>query len=107
MRQKLRPSETAEQHMRDTRRATRQRYSAEEKIRIVLSGLRSEHSIAELCPHEAIGESLYDAWRKEFLQAGKKRLAGDTERQAYQASTDFRFGCNVITLPISLGFGRC
>jgi hypothetical protein len=71
------------------------------------SGLRGEHSIAELYPHEAIAESLYDAWSKEFLEAGKKRLAGDTERQAHQALIDFRFGCRVITLPISLGFGRC
>jgi transposase len=82
MRQKPGPSETAEQHVREIRRATRKRYSAEEKIRIVLSGLRGEHSIAELCRREAISESLYYSWSKEFLEAGKKRLAGDTERQA-------------------------
>jgi transposase len=82
MRQKPGPSETAEQHVREIRRATRKRYSTEEKIRIVLSGLRGEHSIAELCRREAISESLYYSWSKEFLEAGKKRLAGDTERQA-------------------------
>lgn len=82
MRQKPGPSETAEEHVRAIRRATRKRYAAEEKIRIVLSGLRGEHSIAELCRREGIAESLYYAWSKEFLEAGKKRLAGDTERQA-------------------------
>jgi transposase len=82
MRQKPGPSETAEQHVREIRRATRKKYSAEEKIRIVLSGLRGEHAIAELCRREGIAESLYYAWSKEFLEAGKKRLAGDTERQA-------------------------
>jgi transposase len=82
MRQKAVPSQTAEQHVREIRRATRKKYSAEEKIRIVLAGLRGEHSIAELCRVEGIAESLYYAWSKEFLEAGKKRLAGDTERQA-------------------------
>jgi transposase len=73
---------TAEQHVREIRRQTRKKYSSEEKIRIVLSGLRGEHSIAELCRREGIAESLYYAWSKEFLEAGKKRLSGDTERQA-------------------------
>ena len=82
MRQKALPSQTAEQHVREIRRATRKKYSSEEKIRIVLAGLRGEHSIAELCRVEGIAESLYYAWSKEFLEAGKKRLAGDTERQA-------------------------
>ena len=59
-----------------------QAYSAEEKIRIVLSGLRGEDSIAELCRREGIAESLYYSWSKEFLEAGKKRLSGDTARQA-------------------------
>jgi transposase len=76
---------TAEQHVREIRRATRKQYSAEEKIRIVLAGLRGEHSIAELCRREGLAESLYYAWSKEFLEAGKKRLAGDTARAA---STD-------------------
>ena len=68
--------------MRDIRRKTRKQYSAEEKIRIVLSGLRVEDSIAELCRREGIAESLYYSWSKEFLEAGKKRLSGDTARQA-------------------------
>ena len=68
--------------MRDIRRRTRKQYSAEEKIRIVVAGLRGEDSIAELCRREGIAESLYYSWSKEFLEAGKKRLAGDTARQA-------------------------
>lgn len=82
MRQKSGPTQTAEQHVRDIRRATRKKYSAEEKIRIVLAGLRGEYSISELCRREGIAESLYYSWSKEFLEAGKRRLAGDTERQA-------------------------
>ena len=67
--------------MRDIRRRTRKQYSAEEKIRIVVAGLRGEESIAELCRREGIAESLYYSWSKEFLEAGKKRLAGNTARQ--------------------------
>ena len=73
---------TPEQIVKDIRRATRKHHSAEEKIRIVLEGLRGEYSIAELCRREGIAESLYYSWSKEFLEAGKKRLAGDTARQA-------------------------
>jgi len=69
-------------HFRDTTRATRKIHNAEEKIRIVLAGLRGEDSIAELCRREGIAQSLYYSWSKEFLEAGKKRLAGDTARQA-------------------------
>ncbi len=72
----------AEKAVRDIRRKTRKQYSAEEKIRIVLEGLRGEESIAALCRREGIAESLYYSWSKEFLEAGKKRLAGDTGRQA-------------------------
>jgi len=72
----------AERAVRDIRRKTRKQYSAEEKIRIVVSGLRGEESIAALCRHEGIAEGLYYSWSKEFLEAGKKRLAGDTGRQA-------------------------
>jgi len=82
MSQKQGLSQTAEQHVREIRRRTRKQYSSEEKVRIVLSGLRGEHSIAELCRREGIAESMYYAWSKEFMEAGKKRLAGDTERQA-------------------------
>jgi transposase len=72
----------AEQVIKDIRRATRKQYSAEEKIRIVLEGVRGEESIAALCRHEGIAESLYYNWSKEFLEAGKRRLAGDTARAA-------------------------
>lgn len=72
----------AEQVIKDIRRATHKQYSAEEKIRIVLEGLRGEESIAALCRREGIAESLYYTWSKEFLEAGKKRLAGDTARAA-------------------------
>ncbi len=68
--------------VRDIRRATRRRFSAEEKIRIVVDGLRGEDSIAELCRREGINQNLYYRWSKEFLEAGKKRLAGDTAREA-------------------------
>ena len=72
----------AEQVVRDIRRATRKHHSAEDEIRIVLEGLRGEESIAALCRREGIAESLYYAWSKEFLEAGKRRLAGDTARAA-------------------------
>ncbi len=75
-------SDSAEKTVRDIRRATRRRFSAEEKIRIVLRGLRGEDSIAELCRKEGINQNLYYRWSKEFLEAGKKRLAGDTAREA-------------------------
>jgi transposase len=73
---------SSERLVKDIRRATRKHYSAEDKIRIVLDGLRGEQSIAELCRREAIAESLYYSWSKEFLEAGKRRLAGDTARAA-------------------------
>ena len=83
MRQKSGPqTSAAEKTIKDIRRATRKQYSAEEKIRIVLDGLRGEYSIAELCRREGIAESLYYSWSKEFLEAGKRRLAGDTARAA-------------------------
>ena len=74
--------EPAEQVIKEIRRATRRQFSAEEKIRIVLSGLRGEDGIAELCRREGIVQNLYYRWSKEFLEAGKKRLAGDTARAA-------------------------
>jgi len=82
MRSKSGPQPSAEQHVREIRRQTRKRYSSEEKIRIVLEGLRGEYSIAELCRREGIAQGLYYKWSKEFLEAGKRRLSGDTERQA-------------------------
>ena len=83
MRQKsVHPESPSERIVKNIRRATRKRHSSEEKIRIVLDGLRGEASIAELCRREGIAESLYYAWSKEFLEAGKRRLAGDTARAA-------------------------
>src|SRR3974390_991005 len=83
MRQKSAPAkEPAEQVIKTIRRATRRQFSAEEKIRIVLDGLRGEDSIAELCRREGIVQNLYYRWSKDFLEAGKKRLAGDTARAA-------------------------
>jgi transposase len=83
MRQKSRTTDvSSEEIVKNIRRATRRRYSAEEKIRIVLDGLRGEVSIAELCRREGIAEGLYYSWSKEFLEAGKRRLAGDTARAA-------------------------
>ena len=83
MRQTLVPAkEPADAIVKEIRRATRRRFSAEEKIRIVLDGLRGEDSIAELCRREGIVQNLYYPWSKEFLEAGKKRLAGDTVREA-------------------------
>jgi transposase len=83
MRQKSgQQGKTAERIVKDIRRRTRKHHSAEEKIRIVLEGLRGEESIAEICRREGIATSLYYSWSKEFLEAGKRRLAGDTTRQA-------------------------
>ena len=73
---------SSERLVKNIRRATRKQYSAEEKIRVVLDGLRGENSIAELCRREGIAESLYYSWSKEFLEAGKRRLSGDTARAA-------------------------
>ena len=73
---------SSEKVIKDIRRVTRKQYGAEEKIRIVLDGLRGEELIAALCRREGIAESLYYNWSKEFLEAGKKRLAGDTARAA-------------------------
>ena len=75
-------SNDPESKVREIRRKTRRKYSAEEKIRIVLEGLKGEESIAEICRREGISPNLYYNWSKEFLEAGKKRLAGDTARQA-------------------------
>ena len=72
----------AERVVKDIRRATRKQYSAEEKIRIVLEGLRGEDSIAELCRREGIAQGVYYKWSKDFMEAGKRRLAGDTARAA-------------------------
>src|SRR5476651_1817400 len=84
MRPKSAPQKTTpgERIVKDIRRATRRHFSAEDKIRIVLDGLRGQDSIAELCRKEGIAQSLYYVWSKEFLEAGKRRLAGDAARAA-------------------------
>jgi transposase len=74
------PELSSERLVKDIRRATRKQHSAEEKIRVVLDGLRGEHSIAELCRREGIAESLYYSWSKEFLEAGKHRTGHDWQR---------------------------
>ena len=85
------PKTPSERLVQSIRRATRKQYSAEEKIRIVLDGLRGESSIAELCRREGIAEGLYYSWSKEFLEAGKRRLSGDTARAATSSEvTDLR-----------------
>ena len=78
MRSKVeRHSEEAEKTVQDVRRATRRQYSAEEKVRIVIAGLRGEDSVAELCRKEGINQNLYYRWSKDFLEAGKKHIGGD------------------------------
>ena len=80
-----------EAKVREIRRQTRRKYSAEEKIRIVLEGLKGEESIAELCRREGISPNLYYNWSKEFLEAGKRRLSGNTKREATSSEvTDLR-----------------
>ena len=74
--------ESTEKKIRNIRRQNRKKYSAEEKIRIVIEGLRGDESIAELCRREGIAQSMDYKWSKEFLEAGKQRLAGNTKRQA-------------------------
>jgi len=74
--------QTAESKVKEIRRHTRKKYSAEEKMRIVIEGLRGEVSIAELCRKEGINANLYYNWSKDFLEAGKKRLAVDIKREA-------------------------
>src|SRR6516225_7904521 len=92
MRQKSEATKgSSERVVREIRRTTRKQYSAEEKIRIVLDGLRGESSIAEQCRREGIAEGLYYSWSKEFLEAGKRRLAGDAARAATSSEvTDLR-----------------
>jgi transposase len=78
----MRKKRSPEKTIRDIRRATRKHYSAEGKIRIVLEGLRGEDTIAELCRREGLNSNVYYRWSKEFMEASKKRLAGDTAREA-------------------------
>ena len=78
----MKRKDSTEKTIRDIRRATRKRYSSEEKIRIVLDGLRGEDSVAEICRREGINSNVYYRWSKDFMEAGKKRLSGDTVREA-------------------------
>jgi transposase len=82
MRQKQGSREAVEKTVRDIKRRTRRHFSAEDNIRIVLQGLRGEESIAEICCREGLHQNLYYLWSKDFLEAGKKRLSGDTFREA-------------------------
>ncbi len=75
-------SNNNEKLVKDIRRRTRKKYSSEEKIRIVLEGMRGEESIAELCRREGLNQNVYYRWSKEFLEAGKQRLTGDIKREA-------------------------
>ncbi len=73
---------STESYIRGVKRNTRRRFTDEEKIRIVVEGLRGEESIAEICRREGIAQSLFHKWNKDFMEAGKRRLAGDTKREA-------------------------
>jgi len=78
----MNPKASTEKTIREIKRKTRRKYSAEEKIRIILDGLRGEDSIAEICRREGIHQNMYYKWSRAFLEAGKKRLMGDTMREA-------------------------
>jgi len=91
MRQKQSSKDEADRTVRNIKRQTRRKFNAEEKIRIVLTGLRGEESVAELCRQEGIHQNLYYRWSRDFLEAGKKRLSGDTQREAGTSEvTDMR-----------------
>ena len=76
------PQQTSESVVREIRRKTRKKYSSEEKIRIVLEGLKGENTVAEICRREGINPNVYYKWSRDFLEAGRRRLAGDTTREA-------------------------
>lgn len=96
--------DSPEKVVQEIRRKTRRRFSAEEKIRIVFEGLRGEESIAALCRKEGLAPNLYHSWSKEFLEAGKKRLVGDTTREA--TSTEV-VETTTATIRTTSGFGEC
>ena len=85
----VKKKQSSEAAVREIRRRTRRRFSAEEKVRVVLEGLRGEMSVAELCRREGIASNLYYRWSKDFLEAGKKRLNGDTVREATSDEVKF------------------
>ncbi len=82
--------------VRDIKRRTRRVFNAEEKIRIVLEGLKGEESIATICRRESIHPNMYYKWSKEFLEAGKRRLTGDTVREATSSEVNDLKGENDI-----------
>jgi len=82
------PKSAVEKRVKEIKRNTRKKYSAEEKIRIILEGLRGEETIAGLCRKEGIAQNLYYKWSKDFLEAGKKRLSGDIIREANSTEVD-------------------
>jgi len=97
-------SNSTEKLVKAIRRRTRKKYSAEEKIRIVLEGLRGEDSIAELCRREGINQNVYYRWSKEFLEAGKQRLAGDIKREATSNEvTGLKQENNQLECPLLVG----
>jgi transposase len=73
---------SAQTFIRKVRRYTRRKYSAEDKIRIILEGMKREVSVADLCRKEGISSNIYYIWVKDFMEAGKARLMGDNQRQA-------------------------
>ena len=98
--------DAAEKVVKNIRRKTRQTYSAEEKIRIVLAGLRGEESICVLCRREGIAESLYYSWSKEFLEAGKRRLSGDTARRIpITLAMGMQVGCSIWRRRVPVPWG--
>ncbi len=100
----------AERVVKDIRRQTRRHFSAEDKIRIVLDGLRGDDSIAELCRKEGIAQSLYYTWSKEFMESGKRRLAGDTARAATDVTPNLHpvpIRASASLLPTWAGEARC
>ena len=93
---------SAEATVRTIRRQTRKKYSAEDKIRIVIEGLRGESTIAELCRREGVSQSVYYNWSKDFLEAGKARLAGDTKRNANASEVkDMRYSVEQLKLLVA------
>ena len=93
------PRSDAEKRIKEIHRNPRRKYSAEDKIRIVIEGLRGDLSVAELCRREGISQSLYYSWSKEFLEAGKSRLAGDTKRKADESEVkEMRTASNFTSL---------
>ena len=80
--------ESAVQLIKTVRRQTRTRYSAEDKIRIILEGLRGDHPVAELCRREGVSANVYYNWLKEFMEAGKARLKGEATRGATKGEVE-------------------